>query len=72
MSEYKTSSGVDLSDVFLKGTNTTNSGYKLKGGADLSTYFLMNNGMFNATNVGYTTINELQLGLLLIVSTLLI
>ena len=56
---YLTSSGLDLSYVFLKGTTTTNSGYTLISGGDLSSVFKANTGTLGvAPNTGFKMLNN--------------
>lgn len=56
LTNYLTVSGVDLSYVFMRGTNPTNSGYKLTGlgGGDLSSIFkIVTSGGPYVTETGY-------------------
>ena len=62
LTNYLTSTGTDLSYVFLKGTTVQNSGYVLSGGGgDLSSIFASNTLSTYASKTGYLMSNGLDI-----------
>ena len=55
---FLSSSGIDLSYIFVSGTTPTNSGYKLVNGNDLSSIFASNTSGSFAANTGYLIIDN--------------